>query len=117
MRVLLASTPLQEAIATFLLERLVVEADAGVDEPMSGDQCESLQQLLLSQLEVLDVGSFSESLLATVMDAFGAAQVHLRASLAKLLGEMVPVEKCSGMNATFEGVVDCCRVSFPRHVL
>jgi hypothetical protein len=99
MRVLVTTVPLQEGVATLLLERLVAETDASTDDPMDGDHSEGLQELLLSQLEVLDVGACSESLLAIFLDAFGAAQVHLRAPLARLLGEMVPPEKSGGANA------------------
>ena len=103
MRVLLTAPRLQEAVAAFLLEQLVADADdaaaqrGGLDDDTEG----SLQMLILQQLEALDVSSCPEPLLATMMDAFSVAPPQVRAALAKLLGEMVPADKTAGAPRCF----------------
>jgi hypothetical protein len=100
-RVLLTVAPLQGDVATFLLETLVaLSADDGANSSAmdvdAAEQPATLSQLILTQLEALNVSSCSAEVIASMLEAFGAATPQLQVPLANILGEMVPAKQASG---------------------
>lgn len=100
LQVLLTTTSLEEPLTRVLLEALVAMC---MDEPMEHDSDQEgaednvpVQQLIISQLRVLDNGNCSNEVIDLLLEAFTSLPPAMQAHMASVVGEMVPQNRSGG---------------------
>jgi hypothetical protein len=99
--VLLTTQTLEEPLTRVLLEMMVEmcqdEVMANKDDQDDSQERVPLQQLIIIQLQVLDNGNCSDEVVSLLLEAFASLPPNMQASMASVVGEMVPQNRSEGV--------------------